>query len=658
MPRPNGPQRFSVQKLLKMLSDEYATLLRECEDLRYSLDRRHHSEDDRRLSTCVGPWKEQFESASSNQTFAFEAVGSRQTSRMSRPLSEMSVSSALAVEDAPSTPLGSCSFGGQSPVRLAEESVVNATKKEEAGRILVVSQQNPEAAGVCAKTTGGKYVEEATAMAEIEPSKQRTTLPCQKSTSVGKRFATSVLLQDFESESKSPWRSAKAAMDGNNAKRTLNQVRSALEVKPTIADDGKQDPFPVRIFRDTQLQITIIDSFMGFVIFGNMIWIGIDSEIAAGTSAVLAITMDLVFVGIFLVERVLKLLLVGTSEYFFGADKKWNIFESFLVIVSIVEIFMMATNPTDTQLSTPILRILRMGRLAKLVRVMRLKIFKELMLMVNGVIGGVRTLSCSFLLITVPLYVVSLVLRETAGRVTGENNVDASFPNLATSFFTMFRCVVGGDCSDPQGRPVFALLSAYHGFGYAILYIVTVLFMNFGLFNVIVAIYVENTVQAAKANEVALKRARLQDEVVFSSRAKELLDMVINGVGGADNKYEPHELLSINISADFFEKLCMNPRFREILRELDIADEDQLDLFETLDVDGGGTLDLHELIVGIGKLRGDPRRADVIAVSLTLRSLQTNFQSFERHVRRTMSEHSVSFKRIESAFSHTSRLHE
>jgi len=79
-------------------------------------------------------------------------------------------------------------------------------------------------------------------------------------------------------------------------------------------------------------------------------------------------------------------------------------------------------------------------------------------------------------------------------------------------------------------------------------------------------------------------------------------------------------------------------RFREILRELDIADEEQLDLFDTLDVDGNGTLDFEELVGGIAKLRGDARRSDVISVSLMARAMQTDLTDFEARVQKQLKQ--------------------
>merc|ERR1719203_2089006 len=95
------------------------------------------------------------------------------------------------------------------------------------------------------------------------------------------------------------------------------------------------------------------------------------------------------------------------------------------------------------------------------------------------------------------------------------------------------------------------------------------------------------------------------------------------------NTAEIDGLASLQITPEFFSDLCNTPEFREVLRELDIPDEEQLDLFDTLDIDGGGTLDLEELIQGVSKLRGDARRSDIVSVSLMVRALQEDFREFE-----------------------------
>merc|ERR1712183_738284 len=78
----------------------------------------------------------------------------------------------------------------------------------------------------------------------------------------------------------------------------------------------------------------------------------------------------------------------------------------------------------------------------------------------------------------------------------------------------------------------------------------------------------------------------------------------------------------MQLTNEFFDGLCREERFRDVLRDLDISEEDQMDLFDTLDVEGAGTIDLMDFIIGIGKLRGEARKADIISMCLMLRSLQ------------------------------------
>jgi len=88
----------------------------------------------------------------------------------------------------------------------------------------------------------------------------------------------------------------------------------------------------------------------------------------------------------------------------------------------------------------------------------------------------------------------------------------------------------------------------------------------------------------------------------------------------------------MQITPEIFEELRNHPRFQEVLTDLDVSDEDQVDLFETLDFDGSGEIDLQELILGISKLRGDARRADVVGISLMMRSVQHSLLDFEARV--------------------------
>jgi len=152
--------------------------------------------------------------------------------------------------------------------------------------------------------------------------------------------------------------------------------------------------------------------------------------------------------------------------------------------------------------------------------------------------------------------------------------------------------------------------------------------MTFGLFNVIVAIYVENTVVSAKYNDLMQKRRRLLDQSMFVDKAMEMVEFIWRVYSGKSvgPDVDIDEICEMRMSTDFFEELRSYHEFHDILHGLDVSAEDQLDLFDTLDVDGSGTLDITELIMGISKLRGDARRSDVVAIKLMVRAIHTELK--------------------------------
>jgi len=92
------------------------------------------------------------------------------------------------------------------------------------------------------------------------------------------------------------------------------------------------------------------------------------------------------------------------------------------------------------------------------------------------------------------------------------------------------------------------------------------------------------------------------------------------------------ELLHLSVTRDVFNTFLQDEEVCTILTALDVPEEERLDIFEVLDANGNGTIQLEELLNGVMKLRGDPRRSDVIHVLLVLRSLQEEMQEFKDDV--------------------------
>jgi len=272
-------------------------------------------------------------------------------------------------------------------------------------------------------------------------------------------------------------------------------------------------------------------------------------------------------------------------------------------------------------------------------------------MMVNGAVGGLRALAWSFALIAMPLYMVALLMHETLGEesvedAAGHSTGTEAFTSLSRTWFTLFRCSVAGDCSNEDGRPTFLLIVNRFGWPYAVLFVVSSILMSVGIFNVIAAIFVENTLAAAKFNSTLQKRQRLLNQQFFSEKVAKLVRIVwtahVQGIEAqADcmvsalsmqsklmqmTETDVQEASRLQITPEVFAQLCSIREFRTTLEELDINDETHMDLFETLDIDGGGTIDLEEMVAGLTKLRGDARRSDIVSVGLIVRSIQADLK--------------------------------
>uniref|UniRef100_A0A7S2P8D9 EF-hand domain-containing protein n=1 Tax=Zooxanthella nutricula TaxID=1333877 RepID=A0A7S2P8D9_9DINO len=392
----------------------------------------------------------------------------------------------------------------------------------------------------------------------------------------------------------------------------------------------------------------MLDSCIGVVIILNTVVLGCSADIAPlwfGWTVI-----DGIFALIFLAELAIKVRMAGPVAFVRGPGKATTLFEVVLVLLAIFE-FTLAVlqhgqgSTSGSQLTSP-LRAVRLFRVLRVLRVLRLEIFKELKVMIQGMLGGMRTLMWSVIMIVLPVYAMCLVFRETLGNYQEiAHGAAQHFESVPRSFFTVFRCIVIGDCDDAEGRPILLLVTEKHGWIWGALWGVMSVFMTFGLFNVIVAMFVDNVVETAKVRDKQVRKWRLRDEEYFARKMSELLRITMDlcqpsmsrlgssvSLRSQERKFRQSRTISdldvvglaesMEITPEVFDQLRAHPRACAIFDELDIADDDQYNLFDTLDVDGSGTIDTHELCDGILKLRGDACRSDIIAINFMLQALQ------------------------------------
>lgn len=379
--------------------------------------------------------------------------------------------------------------------------------------------------------------------------------------------------------------------------------------------------------------LTAVELLASVLILINSIIIGLSTDINPGWLGWLVI--DSFFAFCFVLELLIKVCLVGIKPYFTSSGAAWNYFDGLLTMSAVVEVvtsLLALQNESDGEsesVNMSFFRVMRLVRIVKITRLARVPFLTELMMMLQGALGGAKTFMWSLVLISVPIYMVALVLRETLGSSAEHGKGAEEFSNIGKAFFTVFRCCVAQDCTQKDGQPLAILVTRSYGWFYGLAYIFTIALFTFGIFNVFTAIYVENIVDAAKRNEALHKARRMADSDHLTQLIQEMMLIIwqirfgstslADGMSATDALQETTKL---EIDASFFQELCDNQQFQEILNHLEIATEDRVDLFDTLDVGGHGKLDLRDMVMGIAKLRGQPRRSDIVGAAMVARNLQ------------------------------------
>lgn len=286
-----------------------------------------------------------------------------------------------------------------------------------------------------------------------------------------------------------------------------------------------------------------------------------------------------------------------------------------------------------------IFRIFRILRLVRLIRVVQWINVKDLMSMIHGLVGGLQTLGFAGFILGIIIYFVALLCRETLGR-KNIDNISEYFDSVPRAFFTVCRCSFG-DCSTASGLPLFEVVTEAYGSFYATVHAVYVFVLTVGVFNVVSAIFVESTMNAAHEQTTAIKAARLRDEELWSHNIMTLICGIVESAacevkplstGGINpstfdlTRFEG-DIMSVEVAGNVFTDIIKDPHVMGALDALDISRSDHMYLHDILDPENDGHISVGEIVDGIQRLRGEPRRSDIVAVDLMVRCLQADMKN-------------------------------
>merc|ERR1719240_548985 len=150
-----------------------------------------------------------------------------------------------------------------------------------------------------------------------------------------------------------------------------------------------------------------------------------------------------------------------------------------------------------------------MMRLVRLIRL--LNIFKELWLVVSGLMRSIATLAWVSLLGMLLLYVCAILLTQQIGHnelyyeykaLSGGWDAQEYFGTVARTMYTLYEIVLQDSWNSTILRHVVANQP-----GLIFFFFIFMMLTTYGLLNLVVGVIVENTLTAAKNNEVKIKEA-------------------------------------------------------------------------------------------------------------------------------------------------------
>mmetsp|Transcript_12851 Transcript_12851/g.40356 ORF Transcript_12851/g.40356 Transcript_12851/m.40356 type:complete len:817 (-) Transcript_12851:81-2531(-) len=384
--------------------------------------------------------------------------------------------------------------------------------------------------------------------------------------------------------------------------------------------------------------ISYIEPVVGIAILLNGLLVGLQTDVSTENWPGW-FWLNLAFAIFFTVEIALRAGVAGCNRFLTGSERVWNVFDTGLIIVGVIDVMFEAVSSDIETGSLTVMRILRLTRLTRLLRIFRLRYMKELSLMVKGLLAGLRTLLWAVVLLFITLYVLAIFTTMTLSKSEAPGILeDGLFTSVGNSVLTAFRCFVG-DCNTSKGRPITKLLADAYGWYFVVPYFASMVFVTFGLFNLIVAIYIESTMNAAKMTEEKGKMQRKRESIRIAHLTRQLLkkfcaaqSLFLDKLTLDSTTREVRKMLrcsmfddvddiAIPVSKEMFLLVIQDSGVQKLMDDLDIP-PDRASLFDILDADGSGGLEVTELIQGLLRVRGEAKKSDVIGSLLAVRAVQ------------------------------------
>lgn len=340
------------------------------------------------------------------------------------------------------------------------------------------------------------------------------------------------------------------------------------------------------------------------------------------------LAFELAFAVYYTVELALRIW-VHRLFFFWCDDFSWNMLDFALAMLAISDqILSFVAVGTGGGLNLTFMRSLRVLKMGKVLRVARLmRIFHELRLMLNSVLGSVMSLTSSFILLSFFFYIFSLIFVQSAiqhldlGRDTmteqEKDDLLSWFGSVEQAMLTLYMVSTGGE----DWNAVFQIISDTGIVG-AVGFIFYIGFFEIAIMNILTALFVESAMKLAQPDveQLALER-RKRDAHDMSELKRICANLDKDGDG--------------EITWSEFNNLVENPRVKGHLATLGLDVRDAKNFFGIL-ASYEPIITLDAFVAGCVRLKGTATSIDLQSLACETKIMHRKQEQFYENMRRFM----------------------
>lgn len=295
----------------------------------------------------------------------------------------------------------------------------------------------------------------------------------------------------------------------------------------------------------------------------------------------------------------------------------WVKFDAMVVFAGFVEACIL--RPLNARFNLLVtLRAWRLMRLFRLVRALKWLVqYREMAILVNGVLSSVGTMFYTLIMLGVMLFIFACTGQQLVGEIASDADIDAALAELVSEHFgtvmrsmlTLLQFVCMDGLADIY-KPVIMYkpwLAAY--------FVSAMIFIGIVLMNLITAVMVNSAIDKAEHNK-ALLHQEAKRKAAKLSRQLQTLFVKLDRDG------------SSGISRDEFIELAVE---HDVLQDY-LPDMTPLEVYEAIDVDGNGIVDKDEFCQGIKYLVNSN-------ISPEMRRMATQLDATHSHLKNLIASH-------------------